>query len=241
MVRADPPGAPAQLAALLGGAALFSRLSPPQLRALAGTTREVRLGRGQPLFHAGDVPDALYLLLSGQVKLYVVGPSGTEKVIEVVTAGETFAEALLFGDRVSPVTAVALIPSRLLAVGRDAITTLLADDAAFARRLLAGMAQRLHTLVRDLASLSLRSGIQRLVGYLLHEVADGGDGAAVVRIPVSKGTLASRLSLTPETLSRALRELVDARLIAVQGRCIVIADPDRLRRYAELPRGHAHR
>ena len=78
-------------------------------------------------------------------------------------------------------------------------------------------------------SYSLRSGSQRIVGYLLKDEPDG-DGA-LVTLEVSKKSLASRLNLTPEYFSRVLHDLTQQGMIAVQGREITICDIDRLRAY----------
>ena len=56
-------------------------------------------------------------------------------------------------------------------------------------------------------------------------------GTSMVELPVSKGTLASRLSLTPEYFSRVLRELEEAGLILVEGRRIHIQAVERLAAY----------
>ena len=58
-------------------------------------------------------------------------------------------------------------------------------------------------------------------------------GEVTVSLPVSKATLASRLSLTPEYFSRVLRELEEARLIEVDKRDIRILDAARLATYPD--------
>ena len=97
-----------------------------------------------------------------------------------------------------------------------------------------GLAQRLHLLMADVESYSLRSGRDRVVGYLLREEERDGDGVAEgsvsLRLPTSKGTIASRLNLTQEHFSRILSELTSAGLIQVEGRTIHIPDIGRLRR-----------
>jgi CRP-like cAMP-binding protein len=107
-------------------------------------------------------------------------------------------------------------------------------DPRFALRMLAGMSRRLHGLVRDVQAYALDSGVQRIIGFLLQDRADG-DGAAdvpiAVTLPVSKATVASRLSITPEYFSRVLHELEDAGLVAVDKREITILDAARLARY----------
>ncbi|MCL2848483.1 MAG: Crp/Fnr family transcriptional regulator [Micrococcales bacterium] len=210
---------------VLGRLPLFSRLEDDQLEQLAAACRQVRLGRGEVLFHAGEVSAAFYAVVSGQVKLTLAAGDGSEKILELISPGETFGEAVVFVDQRYPVTATGLVRSQLLRIGADVVTELVDADPTFARRLLAGMAVRLHTMVRDVAAVTLWSGRQRIVGFLLGLAGDDPGPGTVVRLPATKAVVASRLSLTPETFSRTLRELSDAGLVQVRGAQIVMPDP----------------
>jgi CRP-like cAMP-binding protein len=110
------------------------------------------------------------------------------------------------------------------------------QDGRFALRMLAGLSRRLHGLVADVQAYALQTGIQRVIGYLLRgqQAEDCVSGEVItVSLPVSKATLASRLSLTPEYFSRVLRELEEARLIEVDKRDIRILDAARLTTYPD--------
>jgi CRP/FNR family transcriptional regulator, dissimilatory nitrate respiration regulator len=74
--------------------------------------------------------------------------------------------------------------------------------------------------------------VQRVIGYLLRDVdADNGDAPVTVSLPVSKATIASRLSLTPEYFSRVLHELEAAGLVRIDKRDIHILDAQALATY----------
>ena len=106
-------------------------------------------------------------------------------------------------------------------------------DARFSLRMLAGISRRLHGLVRDVEDYTLFTGAQRIIGYLLRDVDDNAEPGApiTVALPVSKATVASRLSLTPEYFSRVLHELESEGLIEIDKRDIRIRDPQRLAQY----------
>jgi CRP-like cAMP-binding protein len=98
--------------------------------------------------------------------------------------------------------------------------------------MLGGLAQRLHRIVGDLEGYSLKSGTQRVIGYLLRDVAGPHAGrTAEVTLPATKSVIASRLSITREHFSRILHELSDSGLIKVSGRNIRFLDIERLRNY----------
>jgi CRP-like cAMP-binding protein len=73
--------------------------------------------------------------------------------------------------------------------------------------------------------------VQRVIGYLLRDIVTDGEAPVTVSLPVSKATIASRLSLTPEYFSRVLHELEAAGLVRIDKREIHILDAQRLATY----------
>lgn len=213
---------------VLASLPLFSRLSPDELERVATGTRRTRLGRGQVLFRMGDPCDAFFAVVSGQMTLTLSTADGGEKVLEIISPGETFGEAVMFAGRPYPVTAAALLATDLLVIPAAVVLRLVETDPMFARHMLAGMAVRLHTMINDVEAISLRSGKQRVAGLLLDLAGDDPARGQVVTLPAGKGVMASRLNLTAETFSRTLRDLTAAGLISVSGGRIGLLDLDRL-------------
>lgn len=198
-------------------------------RIVAGTT-EVRVPRGETLFRKGDPCVGFHSVVYGQVKLVFSSAQGIEKVVEIVGPGHSFGEALMFMEKPYIVSTVALSDSLLLHVSKAVICRELESTPEFARKMLAGLSRRLHGLMSDLEGYSLRSGTQRVIGYLQGESHHDGDE---FQLEASKTVIASRLNLTPEHFSRILRDLCDHNLISVSGRKITILDSKRLPAYQE--------
>lgn len=211
---------------------LFSDLEAPERERLAAVCQLRRLSRGEAVFHVGDPCNEFHVVVTGQVKLFALSPAGQEKVIELVGPGQSFAEALMFADKPYIVNAQTLGETLLLTVAKPAVLAEIERDPRLALRMLAGLSRRLHGLVRDVEAYALSSGVQRVVGYLLrNQAGDDEGGPSVVSLPVSKATLASRLSLTPEYFSRVLHELEAAGLVSVDKRDIHILDLPALARH----------
>lgn len=208
---------------------LFDDFSADELAVLAAATTELHLPRGSTVFQRGDACRGFHTVVYGQVRLGFVSAQGNEKVVEIVGPGHSFGEALMFMERPYILNAHTLADSLLLHITNTAVFDELARNPVFARRMLAGMSRRLHGLISDVESYSLRSGSQRIIGYLLKE-EPSGDGARVV-LATSKKMIASRLNLTPEYFSRVLHELVERGMIALRGREITILDIERLRAF----------
>jgi CRP-like cAMP-binding protein len=217
--------------AFLANLPLFKELAPAELERIAAGTTELHVPRGEMVFGKGDPCRGFHVVVYGQVKLAFVSPGGSEKVLEIIGPGMSFGEALMFMNQPYVVMAQTLADSLLLHVRRDTVFEGLARDPQFARRMLAGMSRKLHSLVSDLESVTLKTGRERVIGYLMRQEGggDAADTAYSVSLPVSKAIVASRLNLTPEHLSRILHELVADGLIEVDGRDIRIVDPVRLR------------
>ncbi len=224
-----PNTTPLDIPSLLRRIPLFSELSEADIQLVARYTRERQVARGEVLFQRGDLPHGFYFVVSGQVKLAFSSSQGTEKVVEIIGAMQSFGEAVMFMNHPYPVFAEALSETVLVHVGQAVVSELIDQDSTFARKLLAGMAIRLHGLIQDVETYSLRSSTQRVIGYLL-QVADN-DAPCEIALPTSKQVIASRLNLTPETLSRIFHDLSDAGLITVQGKRVRLHDPVRLARY----------
>lgn len=215
--------------ALLARLPLFQELTPAQVAQIAANTREKRLSKGEMLFQKGDPSRGFYVIVFGQLKLAFPSSTGNEKVVDILGPKQSFGEAVMFMNKPYPVFAEALTETTLIHIGQAIVTELIDQDSTFAHKLLAGMAIRLHGLIEDVETYSLRSSIQRVIGYLL-QIADS-DSPCEIDLPTSKQVIASRLNLTPETLSRIFHDLSNSSLISVHGKRIKLHDPARLARY----------
>lgn len=218
----------------LGELPLFADLAPEHLAALALAARSAIYMKDQAVYRAGEPVGELYVLLSGQVTLSLSSNRGNEKIIEVVEAGQSFGEAELFADNPRVVAAVAAKPSQVLGIRREGLSEAMALDPRIALRLMGTLARRQVELEADLAARHFCSGSRRLLDYVLELAGPNRDlvGETTVILPVSKHVLASRFDMQPETLSRSLRDLSEAGLIAVD-RCHIRLRNSTIARYLD--------
>jgi CRP-like cAMP-binding protein len=232
-VRHSMPPPKIKTQAFLANLPLFKELGQSELDRIAGGTTELHVPRGEILFNKGDACNGFHLVVYGQVKLSIIAPQGSEKVVEIIGPGFSFGEALMFMEKPYILMAQTLADSLVLHVSKQAVFGEIERDPGFARRMLAGLSRRLHGLISDVESYSMHSGTQRLIGYLLRQDEDLADSMSCYRVtlPTSKMVLASRLNLTSEHFSRILHDLVAAGLIRVDGRTIEILDVAKLKTF----------
>ena len=218
----------------LKSCALFSHLDDQQFRIAEGLAHEVRLQDGQLFFQTGDPATRFFLVLEGQIKLSRLSLQGQEKVIEIIPRGETFAEALMFSERPTyPVNATAIGAARLLGFDNAAYLELLRGSTESCFRLMADMSQRLKHLITEIEVLSLQNAAYRLASFLWKRWESEQPVDGFIELQVPKGVIASRLSVTPETLSRTLHGFTEQGLIRVDGHRLEIIDPQGLRSLAD--------
>ncbi len=220
---------------------IFRDVTPVHLGPLIKQCWVLTAPRGTSIVQRGERLPGVFGLAYGSVKLSLRGQDGEERVLQLVSAGQTFGEAKSLLGYPSRSEAIALADSKLVVVPTAAIFTLMDRDPRFARAVALLLAERALEMLTEVES-AMQRGAQRLASYLgtLAEFPQGnggGNGSSVVRLPVSKTLVAARLGVKKETLSRLLRQLAAEGVIEVSRREISILDRDAL---ARLSSSRAH-
>lgn len=215
---------------LLNSYELFSELNNDQIDLLTRCSRTLYLAKDSYVFNLGDSPQGLYLLMAGQLKVGVASTQGVEKVISIVTPGESFGETGLFLNQRLPFYARSIIESRVLLIPEYIVHSLLNNYASIARKMHERLSSSLHHIIHSVEVLSQQKAIGRFVVYLL-QISTNATDAKSFMLPTRKSNIASILNITPETLSRSISSLQKVGLIKVKGRHISILDTVKLRNF----------
>lgn len=208
---------------LVNSLPMFRQVEAQQLSALAARGSLQRYPRGTLLFQEGDRADFLMVLLEGGVELFARDQAGCEAVVETLFPVDSFILAAALTGAPYLMSARTLLPSRVLLLDAEIFRHAVAADPTLSAPVMAELAQHFRRLVRQIKDLKLRTGVQRLGCYVLGLAGEGDE----VILPVDKRTLASRLGMTAENLSRAFSALRDHGL-SVQGNRLLIQDRGKL-------------
>lgn len=206
---------------------LFEGLTTAEIETVATLIFEKKFDKGETIFFEGDEADGFYLVSSGQIKVFKMNPMGKEHILHIFGPGEPVGEVPVFSKQPFPATAEAIIKSTTYFFPRNDFVALIEQNPSIALNMLAVLSRRLRQFATQIENLSLKEVPARLAGYLLY-IAEEQNNGDVVRLPVSKGQLASLLGTIPETLSRIFARMSDEGLIRVEGRSITIVDRDGL-------------
>lgn len=222
------PLSSAQISAILGRLGYFRDLQAATLRKLSVGARQITVRRDEAVFARGDAADALYVVVNGQVKIYLSQANRAEKVVALVEHGESFGIAALWLGLPHPAHAVAKSDSHLLLLDRQTLMSQARQEPLLAERLLTDLSHRVMDLMRDLETCTPRSSLQRVSCFLLQQCPEAGIGGYDILLPSTKRDIAAKLNLTQETLSRMFQFLSKEGAIEVQGRLIRVLDSQKL-------------
>jgi len=212
----------------IGRCTLFKGVRSESLLRLAESARSVFLPRNGTLYRQGELADDLFIVVSGQIGMFLPLPNGAEKIIVLARSCDSVCEATAYLGVPHTATAVARVDSHLLAISSEVLRQQAQQDAGLACQLLEAMSNRVIGLISDIAGSSPRSSLQRLSYYLLQFRAEDNPRVYGLTLPASKRDIAAKLNLAQASLSRAFRQLLEMEVIAVAGRKIQVLDAEAL-------------
>lgn len=211
---------------------LFEPLDDEQLDELLAASQLVNMDKGEPLFHQGEPAHSFYFVISGCIKIFRLTPDGQEKIFEIISDRQTFAEAMILMDTPNYVaSAQAVAPTQLYRFSKVAYMRLLQANQGLTFALLGKLCIRLHQRLNEIETLSLKNATHRVVRYLITELVKLRPGETCLELPVAKQLVAGQLSIQPETFSRIIHRLSDEGIIAIDGRHIEVLDRARLEQF----------
>jgi CRP-like cAMP-binding protein len=213
----------------LKGNVFFGSLPDQVLQHVLSQSRVKSVNAGEMIFQQGEDASIVYCIVEGAIKLTVMTKGGEVVVVELFHAGDSFGEALAFRDLPYPVSASALVNSRVVAVPKSVIRLELRAHPDAYPAVVSAAYTHLHRLVQQIEQLKATSATQRTAGFLL-ALADGNENGSEFHMPYEKQTVASMLGIKPETLSRSFRKLEEHGL-SVRGDTIHILDRNALEKF----------
>ncbi len=210
---------------------LLSGLDDSDLDVLLPGIREFKAEPNEMLFQSGEHLHGIYVLKTGEVKLFLPTTKGTDKIVGMIHEGNSFGEASVFNEMPCPVSAQTTKESTILIINKKVLLEELDRNPLFARRVISNMALRMHDMMLEIESCMQTSSIQKVMCYLSQQISNAKTSPIEFKLDSSKQVLASRLNLAPETLSRVLHHLSETGLIEMEGRLIRIKDIQRIRQH----------
>ena len=226
---------------LLKGVELFSELNEEQLGMIANLVIVKNYNRDETVVLEGDDSmQALYLIATGSVQVYMTGIDGRETILSFLERGDFFGEMSLIDGEPRSASVRTVTDATLLVIHRESFLSLIRRTPEIAMALMSELCKRLRKANKQIGSLSTMSVSGRVAGTLLNLMEERGvrihtDNGSMVTVIHNRPTqqqLADMSGTTRETVSRICSLLVRANAIAMTGKDIVIFDEDVLQEKA---------
>ena len=232
---ADPRNAgedPARIRATIARAPLFAALPISAIEDLTARVSVRKVAVGSAVVAQDEPGDAMFVIMSGRVKVVIFGESGREVTLSLLRAGDSFGEMSLFDQGPRSAHCLAIEPTTLLVLSRDDLMKHMQAHPRTAINLVSEMARRLRRADETIAQLALCDVNERLIHRLValgrEEGASSPDGLVVRRRPTQQ-ELANMIGSTRQSISISLDKFEKQGLVARQGNTIRILDVGGLR------------
>ncbi|GGF52295.1 transcriptional regulator [Azorhizobium oxalatiphilum] len=208
---------------------LFRSLGDEAFAQLMDAAYLQRFPPGVVLISENERADFLHVVVEGTVEMFATS-HGRETTIELIRPVGLFLLAAVLKDQIYLQSARTLAKSQLLLIPAEKVRMAMERELPFMRAIVMELASDYRSTIRDLKSLKLRTSAERLANWLLRAEAEQG-GSGQIELPCEKRTLAARLGMTPENLSRAFASL-SAYGVQSKGSIVAISDLSRLSDFA---------
>ncbi len=189
--------------------------------------------KGEIVFHEGDMPRSLYILLKGEVHILKDTFSGRRIFLsEINEPGDMFGEVYEVLKQPYDMYVETVTPVQLLEVSSDLFTLEAGGELSRSAlkiqrnlmRIFARKAYFMHNKIKVLASGSLR---EKIVRFLFIEL----QGKRELELSGSREFMAAYLAVTRPSLSRELSAMQREGILAVEGKTIKVLDMERFEEY----------
>jgi CRP/FNR family transcriptional regulator, cyclic AMP receptor protein len=214
---------------------LFAHLSGAELACIARNLVERRYGEGEIIFHEGDPGQMLYIVGSGQVRIFVNGLDGSEtSVIVFGRPGELFGELAVIDGLPRSATAVSLDQTILYTINREQFRDHMRRIPQLALNFMQELSQRVRYNTRQMDSLVTLPVPARLARKLVELAQAYGrpttnpTQGVHIDLALTQSQLASLIGASRESINKSLRDFQQRQWIRLAQGHIIVLDADGL-------------
>lgn len=173
------------------------------------------------LINEGDTGDALFIVLSGRLKVFSSSEDGRDVVLSELGPGDYFGELSLDGGTRS-VSVQALEPCSCRVVQGRELRLFLAEQPEFALHLTLKLIRMVRRLTEQVKSLALQDVYGRMV-QLLMDLSDPDGDERPLRQRLTQKDIAERIGSSREMVNRVMKELTAGGYVELRdGRHVIL-------------------
>jgi CRP/FNR family transcriptional regulator, polysaccharide utilization system transcription regulator len=218
-----------------GASSIFRGLSQTDKEVLNQHHLVVNFGKRDTILSQGSKPKGLICLVSGKAKIFKIGAGNREQIIKMLRPLSFINYRSLFSDNYYPFSVVAIEESAIVIFEKQALSRLLKQNAELAVKFLKVVSEDLLFSNNRLVSLTQKHVRGRLAEslLLLRDTYGVEADGKTLRVMLSREDIAHFSNMTTSNAIRTLSGMVSEKIIDIQGRKLMILNPQKLETISE--------
>ena len=208
--------------------AYFSGLDSEELDSIREHMFEKSVARGEVIIFEGEPATAIYIVISGVVKVFKTSTDGKEQIIYLARPGDSFNDVPVFNGGLNLASAEAMTQVNLCGIKKDELEAILPGNHKLAENVLKVLSQLVEQMVSFVEDLSFRRVTGRVAKILLENAED----TTGQKHRLTQQEMAAMAGTAREMIGRSLKLLEDEGKIRLERNRIVITDKKMLREIA---------
>lgn len=212
---------------------IFAEIQDSSLQLLANDIMLRHFAQGETIFREGDPGRVLYIVKSGQVRIFVSGAGQETSIILCGRPGDIFGELAIVDGLPRSATAAAVEETTVYMLDRDLFRDHMRRDPQLALNFMKLLTVRVRyntKQVNSLASLSVSSRLARLLLTLAHDYGQMDKEGVRINTSLTQTDLASLIGATRESTNKALSTFRRLEYIRQTDGHWLVVDPEALRK-----------
>jgi CRP/FNR family transcriptional regulator, cyclic AMP receptor protein len=189
--------------------------------------------RGSVLFMEGQMPQGVYILCQGRVKLSTCSRDGKIIILQIAEPGEVLGLSAVVSDSVYEATAEVIEPCQVNFIRKTDFLRLLQQNPDACLNAVRQLSQNYQTAHLQICSLGLSSSVadklaKLFLGWCNHNGNGNGNSSVRLKVSYTHEEIAEMIGTSRETVSRLLKNFRERNLLTLKGSDLVIHDKKRL-------------
>lgn len=212
---------------------LFSKIEDKELEKITEISHLKKYRKDEDIFSEGEVGDALYILVSGVVKIFRTSSDGRIKTLALLQRGDFLGEMAILDREIRSANVRAVEDAEMLVINRGDFEESLTSNPRIAFRIMETLCARLRDADKQIESLTFQNVSGRLVIALLDLAEKHGvrtEKGIKIDMELTHQELSEMVGTAREVVSRILNDFRKTNCIEIEKHYITITDKEELKK-----------
>ena len=215
---------------------IFHSLTGDSLKELGDNKFDLFIKRKQNIFVQGNIPQYVYIVRKGKVKVFILGENGKEQIVRVAKEGDIIGYRSLLNGGNYFATAIAMEDCEICAINKSFFFEEVEKNPTLAKDALTLLSKQLRNSENRMFSLAYKSVKERIAeGVMMLASAYGyEEDQKTIAVQLYRKDIADFAGVTVETAIRNLNDFRRDNLVEINNKKIKILEPDTLNDIASI-------